>query len=69
MNLKLCLVINVQYSVLRMIVSSKDYPLINSTLISVQGFKLPKALGNYFQADILQNKIAVEIKKVKSFSE
>ena len=49
-------------SYLGMILVSNDYPLINLILISVQGFKLPKTLENYLQADILQNKITIEIK-------
>ena len=51
-------------SYLRMTLVCSNYPLLDLILVSVQGFKLPKTLGNYLQADIPQNRITVEIKVI-----
>ena len=58
-------------SYLRMTLVPNNYPLLNFSIslrflffFSVQGFKLPKPLGNYLQTNILQNKITVQIKVI-----
>ena len=59
-------------SYLRMTLVRNNYPLLNFSIssrflfffFSVQGFKLPKPLGNYLQTNILQNKITAEIKVI-----
>lgn len=50
-------------SYLGMILVSNYCTLIDSILISVQSFKLPKALRNNLQDDMPQNKITVERKR------